>query len=96
MRCLPSGVTTVIFHSVFFQYPPLETRQRITRLIEDEARFATEASPIVWLRYEPEILWNRDAPPLALGMTCDMRVWPGGEHVTLARSDGHVREVQAL
>lgn len=96
LKSRPSGVTTVIFHSVFFQYPPLETRQRITRLIEDEARFATDASPIVWLRYEPEILWNRNAPPLALGMTCDMRVWPGDEHVTLARSDGHVREVQAL
>lgn len=92
----PSDAVTVIFHSVFFQYPPLETRQRMTDLIEAAGAISTDDAPLVWLRYEPEILWNRNAPPLALGMTCDLRSWPGDEHQILARSDGHVRNVEAL
>ncbi len=91
----PDDAVTVIFHSVFFQYPPLETRQRMTELIEAEGANATDAAPLVWLRYEPELLWNRKAPPLALSMTCDLRTWPGDDHQLLARSDGHVRNVEA-
>ena len=92
----PSDAVTVIFHSVFFQYPPLETRQRMTDLIEAAGAISTDDAPLVWLRYEPELLWNRNAPPLALGMTCDLRSWPGDQHQILARSDGHVRNVEAL
>ncbi|MDF1679257.1 DUF2332 domain-containing protein [Ponticaulis sp.] len=92
----PDDAVTVIFHSVFFQYPPLETRQRMTDLIEAAGASATDDAPLVWLRYEPELLWNRQAPPLALGMTCDLRTWPGDNHKILARSDGHVRNVEAL
>ncbi len=92
----PDDAVPVVFHSVFFQYPPLETRQRMTDLIEAAGASATDDAPLVWLRYEPELLWNRQAPPLALGMTCDMRTWPGDSHQILARSDGHVRNVEAL
>ncbi|MAF58381.1 DUF2332 domain-containing protein [Ponticaulis sp.] len=92
----PDDAVTVLFHSVFFQYPPLETRQRMTNLIEAAGARSSDDAPLVWLRYEPELLWNRNAPPLALGMTCDLRKWPGDNHQILARSDGHVRNVEAL
>jgi hypothetical protein len=91
----PSDMVTVIFHSVFFQYPSIEIRNQITSLIETSGASADEASPVVWLRYEPESLWTRNKEIHAANMTCDLRIWPGDEHITLARSDGHVRNVIA-
>lgn len=91
----PDGMVTVVFHSVFFQYPPIETRNRITEQIETAGATAGATSPVIWLRYEPENLWTREKEIHAANMTCDLRIWPGDKHITLARSDGHVREVIA-
>ena len=91
----PDGMTTVVFHSVFFQYPPIEIRNRITQTIEATGTSATTETPLVWLRYEPETLWTRNKEIHAANMACDLRIWPGDEHVPLAKSDGHVREVFA-
>lgn len=93
LKARPQGVTTVIFHSVFFQYPPIETRNRMTALIEEAGATGKTESPLAWLRYEPENLWDRKKTLNAASMACDIRLWPGDEHVVLARSDGHVREV---
>lgn len=92
----PDGMTTVVFHSVFFQYPPIETRKHLTNMIEQAGASASETSPLVWLRYEPESLWQRETKFHAANMTCDLRIWPGNEHLILARSDGHVRDVYAV
>lgn len=89
----PKGITTVIFHSVFFQYPPIETRMQMTALIEEEGLKSDDVSPLAWLRYEPETLWDRTKKLHAANMSCDIRLWPGDEHRVLARSDGHVRVV---
>lgn len=91
----PDGVVTVVFHSVFFQYPPIETRKRLAGLMETAGADASDSAPLVWLRYEPEALWQDSTAIKAEGMTCDMRCWPSDEHALLARSDGHVREVEA-
>lgn len=81
---------TLICHSVFFQYPPQETRDAITGLIEAAGERATETAPIAWLRFEPEALWGVKGTSK---MRLDYRCWPGNHHVKLARSDGHVRLV---
>ncbi len=90
----PDGVTTVVFHSVFFQYPPIETRQRMTALIEHYGRAAMDDAPICWLRYEPAVLWDRDTAYSAANMLCDFRAWPGDTRTRLLRSDGHVLAVK--
>ncbi len=95
LQSRPEGVTTVVLHSVFFQYPPIETRKRITALIEDTGAASDATSPLCWLRYEPEVLWFRDKKLNAANMSCDIRFWPGNTHTLLARSDGHVRDVFA-
>ena len=92
----PDNAVTVIFHSVFFQYPPLDVRQDIIGQIETAGGAASPTAPVCWLRYEPGNLWDRSTVLNANNMVCDLRIWPGDEHITLARSDGHVRKVEAL
>lgn len=83
---------TVVYHSVFFQYPPRETRRRIRAAIER----AGEAShaPLAWLRLEPEAVLG--GPRDSVRFLLDAITWPGGERRTLAVTDGHVRFVEAL
>ncbi len=89
----PDGVLTVVAHSVFFQYPPKETRAAITAAIEAAGSRATQTAPLAWLRLEPEALFGEDAE--AIGMTLDLRCWPGdGAREVLAHTDGHVTAVQ--
>tara|TARA_B100001179_G_scaffold225619_1_gene205698 strand:- start:1205 stop:2266 length:1062 start_codon:yes stop_codon:yes gene_type:complete len=83
-------VLTVVCHSVFFQYPPRETRRKLTQLIELAGEDACPDSPLAWLRYEPEAIWTETD---SAQMLLDFRVWPGNSHTRLARSDGHVRLV---
>ena len=90
LETLPEGQLTVVCHSVFLQYPPRETRARITQAIELAGARATPTAPLAWLRYEPEALWTRSKSPK---MLLDLRTWPGDEHSALALSDGHVRLV---
>lgn len=85
-----SDTLTVVMHSVFYQYPPAETRQRISDLIEEAGARATKDAPLAWLRYEPETLWGYTK---SSRMALDYRLWPNDTHVRLARSDGHVRLV---
>ena len=93
----PEGVATMIFHSVFFQYPPHDTRTQLKNMIEDAGGRATQSAPVIWLRYEPEVLWDRSADAkIALNMVCDARIWPSDQHIRFARSDGHVRVVESL
>lgn len=90
LQTLPEGMLTVVCHSVFLQYPPREVRARITQAIEIAGARSTTKAPMAWLRYEPEALWTKSKSPK---MLLDLRVWPDDDHITLARSDGHVRLV---
>jgi hypothetical protein len=82
---------TVVYHSIFLQYPPRETRAAIATAIEAAGAEATPEAPVAWLRLEPEALLDgvRDSPRMVL----DLTVWPGGQRRVLGYTDGHVRSI---
>ena len=85
---------TVVYHSIFLQYPPRETREAIAAVIESAGARATPAAPLAWLRLEPEAVLG--GPLDSVRMLLDLVVWPGGERRVLAATDGHVRSVEML
>lgn len=84
---------TVVYHSVFLQYPPREARQTIADAIAQAGAAAKREAPLAWVRLEPEALTDniRDS----LRMVLDLTTWPSGERRILAYTDGHVRAVYA-
>ncbi len=82
---------TVLFHSVFLQYPPADVQARILAAIEQAGREATPDAPFAWLCYEAEAYFGDDKTSRL--MQAQLKVWPGGEAKTYARSDGHVMVV---
>lgn len=82
---------TVVYHSIFLQYPPREAREAIAAAIETAGASATREAPLVWLRLEPEALFDgpRESPRVVL----DTITWPGEVRRVLAYTDGHVRAV---
>jgi hypothetical protein len=90
-RRSPDAVT-VVYHSVFFQYPPRETRKRIKDAIERAAEAST--APLAWLRLEPEAALG--GPRDSVRFLVDVITWPGGRRRLLAETDGHARFVQVL
>jgi hypothetical protein len=85
---------TVVYHSIFLQYPPRETRAAIAAAIESAGAQATRAAPLAWLRLEPETVLG--GPLESTRMLLDLTIWPGGERRILAATDGHVRSVEML
>lgn len=83
---------TVIYHSVFFQYPPQEVRDAITQAIETEGAQATPEAPLAWLRYEPGSILGRAQD--GTSMTLELIEWPSGRKRILADIDPHGRFVQ--
>ncbi|MGE0741978.1 MAG: DUF2332 domain-containing protein [Hyphomonadaceae bacterium] len=84
---------TIVYHSVFLQYPPREARSAIIAAIESTGAKATESAPLAWVRLEPEALLDgvQDSPR----MVADLVTWPGGHRRVIAYTDGHVRAVYA-
>lgn len=67
------GAATVVYHSVFWQYPPEATRERIRRRLHTLGAEASASTPLAWLRMEPD-------PDNIVGpMTVTLQLWPGGE-----------------
>jgi hypothetical protein len=94
----PQTGLTVIYHSVFLQYPPAPTRQRIIDLIEAAGRLASQEQPLAWLSLEPKDLFADDAiahvnPNL---MVTRLQTWPGGQVDHFLTTDGHVTRVHSL
>jgi hypothetical protein len=83
---------TVVYHSVFYQYPRTETRQRIARAITKAGEEG--GAPLAWLRLEPEALFG--GPRDSVRFLVDAVTWPGGERRILAATDGHANFVDAL
>lgn len=94
---LETGLT-IVFHSVFLQYPPAEVRRAIRATLERAGQSATNRRPLAWLCFEPAAFFQG---PDADGVNPNdfityLKVWPGaGEH-RLLRSDGHVTRVSVL
>ena len=80
---------TVVYHSVFYQYPPRAIRERIAAAIERAGR--ASPAPLAWLRLEPEAALG--GPLDSVRILVDLVTWPGGERRTLATTDGHGRFV---
>jgi hypothetical protein len=76
------GVATVVYHSIFWQYLPPETKTSLRAAIETHGAAATAASPLAWLRMEPI---DGQAFPIELRLT----LWPGGEDRRLAIMHAH-------
>ena len=83
---------TIVYHSVFYQYPRTETRQRIARAITEAGERG--GAPLAWLRLEPEAVL--DGPRDSTRFLVDLITWPGGERRTLATTDGHGNFVHSL
>ena len=77
---LRKGVTTVLFHSIVWQYIAQDSRQRLQDMIEETGRRATAERPFAWLRMEPET-------PKAASLR--LTFWPEGESLFLADVDYH-------
>ncbi|OYU51896.1 MAG: hypothetical protein CFE27_10515 [Alphaproteobacteria bacterium PA1] len=82
---------TVIYHSVFFQYPPQAVRDAITLAIETEGARATPAAPLAWLRYEPGGILGHEQK--GASMILELIEWPSGRKRVLADLDPHGRFV---
>lgn len=84
---------TLIYHSVFLQYPPREVREAIVTTIHEAGARASAEAPLAWVRLEPEAV--TDGVRNGLRFVIDLHTWPGGERRVLGYTDGHARAVYA-
>lgn len=94
----PQAGLTVVFHSVFLQYPPASTRRRISEQIEAAGHLASKQQPFAWLSLEPRDLFADHAmanvnPNL---MVTRLQTWPGGQIDHFLTTDGHATRVHSL
>lgn len=84
---------TIVYHSVFLQYPPREARAAIADAIKAAGARATSSAPLAWVRLEPEGLFGGEIN--SARMVFDIVTWPGAARRILGHTDGHVRAVSA-
>ena len=82
---LQDGTTTVLWHSVMWQYLPTEEQERAAGVIEALGERATPRAPLVHLLLEP----TRRAPNRDHEFLVVMTVWPDGERRILGRAAPH-------
>jgi hypothetical protein len=80
------GVTTVVFHSIVWQYLAAATKQEVDLALGKAARRADAEAPLAHVRFEPG------------GDHAETRVtrWPGGDEHLLATSGFHGQDVALL
>lgn len=88
-----ADAATIVYHSVFLQYPPKDTRAAIIAAVTEAGKRATAAAPLAWVRMEPEAVL--DGVQNGFRFIIDLTTWPGGERRILGYTDGHVRAVYA-
>ena len=81
----PVGLTTVLFHSIVWQYLPRATQQRIVAALDRAGSMARENTPFAWLRMEPG--------PGGSHAELRLTTWPGAREHLLADADFHGRWV---
>ncbi|MFN7056628.1 DUF2332 domain-containing protein [Hyphomonas sp.] len=94
----PETGLTLVFHSVFLQYPPADTQKALRAMIAEAGAAATEARPLAWVCVEPGFLFDDSAltevnPNL---MVSRYQAWPGGELRHFLTADGHITRAQPL
>ena len=75
-------------HSVVSQYIDPAEQQAIIDAMDQASRQATAATPLAWLRFEPEGVQGD------VELRC--RIWPDGSDRLLARCHPHAREITWL
>ena len=80
--------TTVVFHSIMWQYLSKDTRRAIRDVLDREGSSTTNRAPLAWLRLEP----RADLPYPELRLT----TWPGGNERLLANCSFHLGPVEWL
>ncbi len=83
---LPEG-TSVIYHSIAWQYFDTDTNRRAMVAIERAGARADDAHRLVWLRYEHTKVFNPEGSSLRHEL--DRISWPGSVHQRLAEVDPH-------
>ncbi len=81
-----SEQTTVVFHSIVWQYLTDDERATAEAALADAGDWATDNAPLAWLRLEP----SPDLTHTELRVT----TWPGGEDRLLARCHYHLGPVR--
>ena len=79
-----AGFTTVLWHSVMWQYLPRAAQTEAAERIEELGRAATPEGRFVHLRAEPG-----RRPGADIEFLVHLRVWPGGEERLLGTSVAH-------
>ena len=84
---------TIVYHSVFLQYPPRAAREAIVDAIQSAGASAGPRAPFAWVRLEPEALTDniRDSTRMVI----DITTWPGAHRRIVGYTDGHARAVYA-
>lgn len=81
------GQTHLIFHTVAWQYFPLDVQARARSLIEAAGQWASETAPLAWF-------WMENDGGSAPGAALILRLWPGDLRFDLGRADFHGRWVR--
>ena len=81
-----SGVATVVYHSIVWQYLSNVDRARFKRVMTAAGQAATHDNPLAWLRLEPADNFAE----------VRLQLWPGSEDRLLARSGFHGKPVEWL
>jgi hypothetical protein len=82
---LAEGTTTVLWHSVMWQYVAPEEQAAVTRRLEELGDEADASSPFVHLRAEP----SRRSDGAPHEFLVRVRAWPGGEDRLLGSTAAH-------
>ncbi|MEP5937373.1 MAG: DUF2332 domain-containing protein [Erythrobacter sp.] len=78
----PAGVTRVMFHSIMWQYMPVETQRAITEAMEQTGENADADHPLAWVSLETD--------PATFRHELRVRFWPGGaKQVCLSHAHPH-------
>ncbi|MEM6946734.1 MAG: DUF2332 domain-containing protein [Pseudomonadota bacterium] len=87
---LPLG-TSVIFHSIAWQYFDAATAARAAAAIYSAGTQATDERRLAWLRFEHDSVFGAERS--AHAHTVDLITWPGGARRCVATADPHGRFV---
>jgi hypothetical protein len=83
---LRPGATTVVFHSIVYEYFDGETRAAFHAALDQAGAAATRDAPLAWLRFE--------ATPATRGYAATLTTWPGAEERVVATAGAHGADVR--
>ncbi len=86
LRAPRRGVTTVVYHSIVYEYFTEPVRRTFHEALDRAGERATREAPLAWLRFE--------AVPAVRGYAATLTTWPGGEERVVATAGAHGSDVR--